>query len=51
MYTETTIYHYIEQLDVPKKWFKANVDVIMRIYGPSHDIQREDIYVGALTST
>ena len=50
MYTETTVYDYMELLEVPKKWFKANVDAIMRVFGPSHDIQMEDLYVGAQTS-
>jgi len=45
------MYQYIERLEVAKKWFKANVDAIMRIYGPSLDIQKEDLYVGAQTSS
>ncbi|KAF7353961.1 Protein kinase domain-containing protein [Mycena venus] len=43
--TETTIYRYIESLDAPKKWFKSNVDAIMRQYGPIHQIQKEDLYL------
>lgn len=43
---ETTIYSYIERLEVPKKWFKANVDAIMQIYGPTHHIQKEDLFLG-----
>ncbi|KAJ7781563.1 hypothetical protein B0H16DRAFT_1819089 [Mycena metata] len=41
--TETTMYRYFETLDAPKKWFKANVDAIMRQYAPIHQIQKEDL--------
>ena len=44
------MYQYIERLEVPKKWFKANVDTIMRIYGQLHGIQKEDLFLGAQTS-
>ncbi|KAF8639293.1 hypothetical protein AX17_001604 [Amanita inopinata Kibby_2008] len=43
--TETTIYRYMESLDVPKKWFKANVDHILDIYAPDHPITKEDLYL------
>lgn len=53
--TETTEYRYMiseegQQLDAPKRWFKANVDAIMKIYGAQHQIQREELFlvVGAL---
>ncbi|KAF9255884.1 hypothetical protein L218DRAFT_911907 [Marasmius fiardii PR-910] len=42
--TETTIYRYVESLDAPKKWFKANVDAILDVYGTKHHIQKEDLY-------
>ncbi|EGN91777.1 hypothetical protein SERLA73DRAFT_100155 [Serpula lacrymans var. lacrymans S7.3] len=42
---ETTMYYYIENLDAPKKWFKANVDSIMQHYGPHHPIQKEDLFL------
>ncbi|RDB18261.1 Dual specificity protein kinase splA [Hypsizygus marmoreus] len=45
MCTESTMYRYVESLEVPKKWFKANVDAIMQIYGPSHHIQKEDLFL------
>ncbi|GLB45720.1 putative protein tyrosine kinase [Lyophyllum shimeji] len=45
MCTETTMYRYVESLDVPKRWFKANVDAILHIYGPTHHVQREDLYL------
>lgn len=34
------------QLESPKRWFKANVDTIMKIYGAQHQIQREDLFLG-----
>ena len=46
MYTETTEYRYLEQLDAPKKWFQSNVDSVMNIYGMQHHIQREDLFLG-----
>jgi hypothetical protein len=46
--TETTVYRYIENLDAPKKWFKANVDSILKVYGAKHAIQKEDLYFGQL---
>ena len=46
MCTETTVYRYMENLDAPKKWFKANIDAIMHTYGPHHPVQREDIFLG-----
>ncbi|KAG6811114.1 hypothetical protein H0H93_014577, partial [Arthromyces matolae] len=52
VFTESTMYNYMESLDVPKKWFKANVDAILRIYGPVHHIQKEDLFlvIGTLDS-
>jgi hypothetical protein len=41
------MYKYIEDLDTPKKWFKANVDEILRCYGDAHFITKEDIFLGA----
>ncbi|KAG6819733.1 hypothetical protein H0H93_009207 [Arthromyces matolae] len=45
MFTESTMYHYMEKIEVPKKWFKANVDSIMQIYGNIHHIQKEDLFL------
>ncbi|KAG6902523.1 hypothetical protein C0995_015340 [Termitomyces sp. Mi166 len=45
MFTESTMYRYMESLEVPKKWFKANVDAIMQIYGPTLHIQKEDLFL------
>ncbi|KAJ4486547.1 hypothetical protein C8J55DRAFT_452053 [Lentinula edodes] len=48
--TETTMYRYVENLDAPKKWFKANVDTVLEIFGPQHQIQKEDLFfvIGSL---
>ncbi|KAK0432782.1 hypothetical protein EV421DRAFT_1457902 [Armillaria borealis] len=52
LYTETTVYKYVENLDAPKKWFKANVDNILATYGAQHRIQKEDLFlvIGTLTT-
>lgn len=52
LYTETTVYKYVENLDAPKKWFKANVDDILATYGAQHRIQKEDLFlvIGTLTT-
>lgn len=44
--TETTDYRYLESLDAPKKWFRTNVDLIMRTYGSQHHLQKEDLFLG-----
>ena len=46
--TESTNYRYLEDLSTPKKWFKANVDHILSIYGAEHRISKEELYLGAL---
>ena len=46
LFTESTVYRYIEDLATPKKWFKANVDNILQIYGAEHRITKEDLYLG-----
>lgn len=50
IYAETTIFRYISNLDVPKKWFQSNIDHIMKIYGKEQCLTREDIFlvIGAL---
>ncbi|PCH42817.1 hypothetical protein WOLCODRAFT_25573 [Wolfiporia cocos MD-104 SS10] len=45
LFTESTAYRYVEDLGTPKRWFKANVDAILKIYGEEHRIQREDIFL------
>ncbi|KAF7317864.1 Protein kinase domain-containing protein [Mycena kentingensis (nom. inval.)] len=43
--TETTVYKYMDNLDAPKKWFRANIDTIMQQYGALHEISKEDVYL------
>ncbi|KAK7455814.1 hypothetical protein VKT23_010848 [Stygiomarasmius scandens] len=43
--TETTVYRYVEDLDAPKKWFKANFDAILEIFGSQHHISKEDLFL------
>ncbi len=50
MYTESTSYKYLENLEAPKKWFKATIDEILAIYGTHHSIQREDVFLGDVFS-
>jgi abelson tyrosine-protein kinase 1 len=45
--TETTNYEYMTSLDVPKKWFAASIDAILRAYGDEHRLQKEDVFLGA----
>ncbi|KAH9061867.1 hypothetical protein EDB87DRAFT_1716172 [Lactarius vividus] len=50
IYAESTMYRYITNVDVPKKWFQSNIDHIMKIYGREQHLTREDIFlvIGAL---
>jgi len=45
--TENTIYRYIENIDVPKKWLSANIDRILQVFGQDdqHPLQKEDIFL------
>ncbi|THH30137.1 hypothetical protein EUX98_g4033 [Antrodiella citrinella] len=45
LFTESTVYRYVENLSTPKMWFMANIDHIMALYGKDHSIQREDLYL------
>jgi hypothetical protein len=45
LYTESTVYHFVPDLEAPKKWFKANIDAIVRAFGAQHRIQKEDIFL------
>lgn len=47
MYTESTEYSYLQNVNAAKMWFKANVDRIMDIYGVEHNVHREDLFLGA----
>lgn len=33
-------------LDVPKKWFVANVDKVIAVYGEKHKLEKEDVFLG-----
>lgn len=46
--TETTMYNYVDNLDAPKKWFRANVEQILRVYGKQYSLQKEDVFLGVL---
>ena len=48
IYAESTMYRYITNVDVPKKWFQSNIDHIMKIYGREQRLTREDIFLGTL---
>jgi len=50
IYAETTIFRYITNSEVPKKWFQSNIDHIVKIYGKEQRLTREDIFlvIGAL---
>ncbi|KAI0753878.1 hypothetical protein C8Q74DRAFT_1307834 [Fomes fomentarius] len=45
LFTESTVYRYMEDLSTPKKWFKANVDKILALYGVEHRISKEELYL------
>lgn len=39
----------MEDLSTPKKWFKANVDKILNLYGAEHRISKEELFLGAFS--
>ncbi|CCM05813.1 uncharacterized protein FIBRA_08047 [Fibroporia radiculosa] len=45
LFTESTVYRYVEDLASPKRWFKANVDMILELYGKQHQLARDDLYL------
>ncbi|KAH9921625.1 uncharacterized protein B0H18DRAFT_1121320 [Fomitopsis serialis] len=45
LFTESTAYRYMDDLGAPKRWFKANVDAILKEYGDEHCIRREDLFL------
>ncbi|KAI0742205.1 hypothetical protein C8Q80DRAFT_1186590 [Daedaleopsis nitida] len=45
LFTESTVYRYIDELATPKKWFKANADTILAIYAAEHHITKDDLYL------
>jgi abelson tyrosine-protein kinase 1 len=46
LYTETTLYHYLDNLEAPKRWFQKWIDVILSVYGPKYNLQKEDVIFG-----
>ncbi|KXN85243.1 hypothetical protein AN958_11518 [Leucoagaricus sp. SymC.cos] len=43
MYTESTEYRYMRELQAPKAWFQANVGRIIETFGEDHNVHREDL--------
>ena len=48
MYTETTVYSYVDSVATPNAWFQANIDTILSIYGEDHRLQKEDVLLGEI---
>ena len=42
---ESTKYRYLDDLDTPKKWFKANADAVLKQFGAEHCITKEDLFL------
>lgn len=43
------MYNYLDNLEAPKKWFRANVDQVLQAYGRNHSLQKEDLMLGTLS--
>ncbi|OSC98340.1 hypothetical protein PYCCODRAFT_1397242 [Trametes coccinea BRFM310] len=43
LFTESTVYRYIEDLATPKKWLRENIDQILALYQEEHSIVKEDV--------
>ncbi|GJE89108.1 hypothetical protein PsYK624_052000 [Phanerochaete sordida] len=45
LFTESATYQYVADPDLaaPRKWFQANVEQVLSIYGTEHEVQREDL--------
>ncbi|EKM52507.1 uncharacterized protein PHACADRAFT_211755 [Phanerochaete carnosa HHB-10118-sp] len=45
LFAESTLYRYVADPDLsaPRKWFHANVEQILEIYGTEHALQKEDL--------
>ncbi|EIW58351.1 uncharacterized protein TRAVEDRAFT_20381 [Trametes versicolor FP-101664 SS1] len=48
LFTQTTHHRYIEDLKVPRQWFKENAEQVLAIYGAEYSISREDLCLGTL---
>lgn len=46
LFTESTLYQYMESLDGAKAWFTASIDSILHHYGRRYKLQREDVILG-----
>lgn len=46
LFTESTLYQYLESIDDAKFWFEKNINAILHKYGSLHKLQREDIFLG-----
>lgn len=44
------MFRFIDDLSPAKRWFQANIDEILSVYGDHHPIQREDILLGTQLS-
>lgn len=42
---ESTRYRYLDELDTPKKWFRANADAVLKQFGAEHCITKEDLFL------
>jgi len=41
-----TDYNYFKNLEGPKAWFEANIDIVTATYGRASGIAKEDIFLG-----
>ncbi|RPD53287.1 hypothetical protein L226DRAFT_572810 [Lentinus tigrinus ALCF2SS1-7] len=46
LFTRSTNFRYIDPMNIDpvKKWFKANIDKILAIYGHEHNLSKENVY-------
>lgn len=53
LFTEQSVYRYMEEVNTARDWFAANIGTIMEAYGAKHKLQREDIclIIGALDAS
>ncbi|EIM84603.1 uncharacterized protein STEHIDRAFT_100616 [Stereum hirsutum FP-91666 SS1] len=45
LYAESTMYRYMEELEVTKQWFQGNIDHILELYGKDHSVTKEDVFL------
>ncbi|EJD55610.1 hypothetical protein AURDEDRAFT_109872 [Auricularia subglabra TFB-10046 SS5] len=53
LFTELSVYRYMQEVDTAREWFTANIGAIMEAYGAAHKVQREDmcLIIGALDAS